>query len=314
MESSGFGDGTRVYETESGNTGMEITQRRYDVLSDFHTVYSFLEATYDFETLNSYLLPHYWEYAHYLQWFDYIRAHRMGLWEDDGKLVGIAAYEMNIGIAHLHTSSEYRCLLPELLDWAEKELSASKDGKQSLGVWITSKETDKQDLLSRRGYQRVHTEPVKIFRYDNPFTERQLPEGYRIINGVGVDHAKLAESFWRGFDHDEVPPEVNIDGNVKVWNAPHARKDLMTIAVAPNGKYACALGMWVDYRNQYAYLEPLATVPKYRRMGLATIALTEAMKKTKALGARYCFGGGREFYTAIGFEHICNREIWERMW
>ena len=105
---------------------MRVTHRRYDILSDFRAVYSFLEETYDFNTLNSYLLSHYWEYAHYSQWFDYVRAHRMGLWEAEGKIVGIAAYEMNIGKAHLHTASEYRCLLPELLDWAEKELSAEK--------------------------------------------------------------------------------------------------------------------------------------------------------------------------------------------
>ena len=293
---------------------MNATQRRYDILSDFLAVYNFLDETYNFETLNSYLLPQYWEYAHYLQWFDYIRAHRMGLWEDNGRPVGIAAYEMDIGKTHLHTRPEYNYLLPELLTWAENELSVIKGGSRVLGVWITSKEMEKQKLLTKQGYRLVHNEPVKIFRYTKPFTERLLPDGYTLINGIGIDYSKLAECFWRGFDHDEIPPEVNIDGNVKVWNAPHADKSLMTIVVAPNGEYASALGMWFDKRNQYAYLEPLATVPKYRRMGLATIALTEAMKKTKALGAEYCFGGGREFYTVIGFDHICDREIWEKVW
>jgi len=293
---------------------MSITQRRYTILIDFDKVYRFLEETYDPVTLNSYLLPHYFEYAQHIQWFDYIRAHRIGLWEDDGKLVGIAAYEMDIGKAHLHTSTEYQYLLPDLLDWAEKELVVVKEGKQSLGIWTTSKEITKQRILGKRGYQLVHSEPVKIFRYENPFLERQLPNGYSLISGDGIDYTKLAECFWRGFDHDEIPPDINVDGNVKVWNAPHADKSLMTIVVAPDGEYACALGMWVDYRNMYAYLEPLATVPKHRRLGLATIALTEAMKKTKILGAKYCFGGGREFYTAIGFEHICNREIWEKVW
>ena len=54
--------------------------------------------------------------------------------------------------------------------------------------------------------------------------------------------------------------------------------------------------------------------PKYRRMGLATIALTEGMKKTKKLGATYCFGGVREFYHCIGFETVCHREKWTKMW
>ena len=70
----------------------------------------------------------------------------MGLWEADGKIVGIAAYEMNIGKAHLHTAPEYRRLLPELLDWAEKELSAEKDGKRTLGT---------QSEYNNSGYTRL---------------------------------------------------------------------------------------------------------------------------------------------------------------
>ena len=122
-------------------------------------------------------------------------------------------------------------------------MSVARDESRSLGVWITSKETDKRELLVEQGYRLVHNEPVKIFRYTKPFAERPLPDGYSLINGVGIDYAKLAECFWRGFDHDETPPEVNIDGNVKVWNAPHADKSLMIVVVAPNGEYACALGM-----------------------------------------------------------------------
>jgi hypothetical protein len=37
------------------------------------------------------------------------------------------------------------------------------------------------------------------------------------------------------------------------------------------------------------------------------------MKKTKKLGAKYCFGGIPEFYKSIGFETICYREKWKKM-
>jgi len=66
--------------------------------------------------------------------------------------------------------------------------------------------------------------------------------------------------------------------------------------------------------NDYAYLEPLATDPRYRRMGLATIALTEAMKLTVKFGATYCFGGSQEFYHKIGFETVCHHENWTKTW
>ena len=48
-----------------------ITKRRYKILVDFERVHKFLTETYNFETLNSWLLPQYFEYAHMHGYFDY---------------------------------------------------------------------------------------------------------------------------------------------------------------------------------------------------------------------------------------------------
>lgn len=292
---------------------MSITKRRYCMLADFQKAHDFLTETYDKETLNSYLLPQYFEYAHCHSYFDAKRTHRMGVWEDDGYMVGIAAYEMNLGKCHLHTKNGYESLLPELLLWSEQEMSVVKGDKKSIKIWITSKETNKRDLLKANGYSLCYTEPVNTFDYSKGFINRILPEGFSIIDGKNVDYNKLHTCFWRGFDHGDTPDD-DVEGSIADCVAPHSNLSLMTIAVAPDGEYACALGMWFDETNKYAYLEPLATPPKYRRMGLASICLTEAMKKTEDLGAKYCFGGGGEFYSRIGFTSVCNRELWEKEW
>jgi len=49
-------------------------------------------------------------------------------------------------------------------------------------------------------------------------------------------------------------------------------------------------------------------------MGLATIALMEGMKKSQKYGAKYCFGGQREFYGIIGFENVEKRIMWKKIW
>ncbi len=292
---------------------MKITQRRYKILVDFEPVYKFLTDTYDFETLNSYLLPQYFEYAHMHSYFDFEKSHHFGLWEDGNDIVAIACFEMQMGHCHLHTKKGYEFLLPEMLAWSENEMSVTKDGKTLLHVWITENETNKQELLKQNGYTLDFCDPVKVFNYDKPFVDRALPEGFSVIDGTNVDYLQLHHCFWKGFDHGDEPDD-DVDGRVFSCNAPRFNMELMTIVVAPNGDYACALGMWFDEQNSYAYLEPLATVPKYRRMGLATICLTEAMKKTKALGAKYCFGGSREFYTDIGFDTACHRQLWKKEW
>jgi hypothetical protein len=292
---------------------MNITNRRYKLLSDFERVHCFLTDIYNLETLNSYLLPQYFEYDHSHPCFNLFKTHRIGLWEDSNNIVGIVCYEFSISNCHLVTNPNYSFLLPQLLEWAERELSEIKDGKKILKVWITDNEKDKQELLKQKGYVLEKSFPVKIFNYDKPFVDRKLPSGFTVINGIGVDYKKMHDCFWKGFNHGDTPDD-NVDCRIQMCNAPRADMSLMTIVVAPDGEYACALGMWFDEQNKYAYLEPLATVPQYRYLGLATVALTEAMKKTKALGAKYCFGGGGDFYTAIGFETIMNRELWKKEW
>ena len=291
-----------------------ISSRRYKLLVDFTAVHRFLTDIYTLDTLNSYLLPQFFEYAHTHPFFNHKLTHRFGIWEEEGKLVGIACYEMDIGESFLVTDPEHTYLLPEMLEYAEKELSVVNNHKHFLSVWVTDKEIDKIELLDRNGYTKVHTEPVRIFPYNKPFPNVKLPDGYTIISLEDEnDYRKIHECLWKGFNHGDNPDD-DIDCRILMQSGPNFRKDLTTVIKAPNGDYACFAGVWFDEKNKYVYLEPLATVPKYRRMGLATIAVTEGMKKTKALGATYCFGGVPEFYTAIGFETICHREMWKKEW
>lgn len=291
-----------------------INKRRYKLLTDFTQVHSFLTDIYSLDTLNSYLLPQFFEYAHTHPIFNRNLTPRFGLWENSGKPVGIVCYEMDLGQSFLVTDSEHPYLLDEMLEYAESELSVINDNKYTLSVWVTDKETDKLELLSKKGYTKVLHKPVKTFSYDKSFVDLKLPNGYKIISLEDEnDLKKINICLWKGFNHGNNPDD-NIDGRLLMQSGPNFRKDLTTVIKAPNGDYACFAGMWFDEKNSYAYLEPLATVPEYRRMGLATIALTEGMKKTKALGATYCFGGEAKFYTAIGFETICHREMWKKEW
>ncbi|HHW73600.1 MAG TPA: hypothetical protein GX393_10310 [Firmicutes bacterium] len=154
---------------------MDIVQRRYGLLADFPRVHEFLTEIYSLETLNSYLLPQFFEYAHTHPAFNHKLTHRFGLWEEGGEIVGIACYEMDLGQAFLVTDADHAELLPGLLTWAEKELSLKRGGQRILEVWITDREAEKTALLKSRGYTRVHAEPVRIFRYQNPFPEAELP-------------------------------------------------------------------------------------------------------------------------------------------
>jgi len=295
---------------------MSVKFKHYKLLADFEKVNKYLTDVYNIETLNGYLLPQYFEYAHTHPSFNFKLAHRFGLWEDENTLIGIACYDMYPGECFISVKNSFNSLLPEMISYSEKYLSEKNNGKTSLAISIIDKEIEKKKLLEESGYTKIQSEPVTVFQYNNPFPPQILPEGFSVISlDDENDFKKINDCLWYGFNHGPEPdPDNDIDCRILMQSGPNFRKDLTTIIKAPNGEYACYAGMWFDKQNNYAYLEPLATVPKYRRMGLATVAIVEGMKKTKALGANYCFGGTGKFYKSIGFNVIANRELWKKEW
>lgn len=293
---------------------MAVMKRRYRLLGDFQSVLQFLQEEYSIETLNSYLLPQFFEYAHTHPAFNHQKTHRFALWEEENMVVGVVCYEMDMGECFFVVKDGYYYLLSAMLAHGEEELSVIKDDSHVLHVWITDKEGEKRALLENKGYKKIHTEPVTIFPYEKEFPTRTVPQGFSILSLEDEnDIAKIHACLWKGFDHGPDPSD-DIDCRLLMQSGPNFRKDLTTIIKAPTGEYACYAGMWFDEVNQYAYLEPLATVPEYRGLGLGTLALTEGMKKTKDLGACYCFGGSLEYYHRIGFKTICHRELWRKEW
>ncbi|MFH5835601.1 GNAT family N-acetyltransferase [Proteiniclasticum sp. C24MP] len=294
---------------------MSLIFRNYRLLSDFEPVSRFLRKNFGRSMLNGIVPQPYFEYAHTHPYFEHKLTHRFGLWEDADGIAAVACYEMNLGEALLMTRPDLQHLKPALLDYAEEELcKVNEDGSRTLAVFVFDYEKDLLHDLSQRGYEKKYEEEITVFDYAKGFRENPLPEGFTLVTlEEENDFRKINDVLWKGFNHGDEPDD-DLDGRRIMQSGPHFSKELTTIVKAPNGEYACYAGMWVDGVNDFAYLEPLATDPKYRRMGLASIALTEAMKKTVKYGATYCFGGNREFYHAMGFETVAKREFWEKKW
>jgi GNAT superfamily N-acetyltransferase len=293
---------------------MTITKRRYKLLADFDMVGDYLDKQYNVSRLNSYLMRPFWEYGHTHPAFNHKLTHRFGLWEDEGELVGLTCYEDNLGYCFVSVNDDYKHLLPEMLESAEEELSKEENGVRSLAVWTTNLEHEKHELLLSKGYKKVEETPIKIFDYKNEFPEVVCPEGFTVISLEDEnDIKKINDCLWKGFNHGDEPDD-DLDCRLLMQSGPNFSNALTTIIKAPDGEYACFAGMWINEHNQYAYLEPLATIPKYRKMGLGKLAFVEGMKKTKALGAKYCFGGSIEFYKRVGLETIATRELWLKEW
>jgi predicted N-acetyltransferase YhbS len=69
--------------------------------------------------------------------------------------------------------------------------------------------------------------------------------------------------------------------------------------------------MWYEPKNKIAYVEPVATDPTYRRMGLGKAAVYEGIRRCGECGATVAFvESDQQFYLDIGFERIFIRHPW----
>ena len=291
-----------------------IGKSTYKLLGDFHRVSRFLQENYTLEQKNGYLVQPFFEYAHTHPMFNHSLTHRFGLWEEEGRVVAVACYEMTVGEAFLCAGRGYEHLLGEMLDHAEQQLSVEKEGKRVLHVWTTDTQQQVIDLLTDKGYTLAHEESITIYPYSRGFDRPVLPLGYTAISlEEENDFHKIHECLWKGFDHGDNPDD-DVDCRMLMQSGPNFRKDLTTVVKAPDGSYACYAGMWLDEANGYAYLEPLATVPAHRKKGLAKAALMIGMEKTSKLGAKYCYGGVFEYYNHLGFENAGKRLAYKKQW
>jgi GNAT superfamily N-acetyltransferase len=126
---------------------------------------------------------------------------------------------------------------------------------------------------------------------------------------------KVDRVLWRGFDHGDEPPAGGIKDREFMQSAPNFRKELNIVVEAPDGNFACYCGMWYEPTHSIACVEPVATDPDYRRMGLGRAAVLEGVRRCGSMGATLAYvGSTNRFCLSLGFRPAYNSAVWEREW
>ncbi len=291
--------------------------RPYRWPEDFDAVSDFLIATYrPGGRYPNWLQPR-WEYMHYHPITDLSIADRIGIWEDSGKIVAVANYEHKLGDAYFSVHPDYGRLKPELFDYAEQNLSRTMDnGRRYLRVHLNDFDTESIAVAKRKGYKMdthmLEYRTVSQYEMNRPVPEPILPPGYRLKSlADDNDLVKTDRALWRGFDHPGEPPADGIEGRRLMQSTPHYRRDLNIVVEAPNGDFVSYSGIWYVAANRIGYVEPVATDPDYRRMGLGRAAVLECVRRCGELGATVVFvESAQPFYLGIGFEKVFTRPAW----
>lgn len=97
-------------------------------------------------------------------------------------------------------------------------------------------------------------------------------------------------------------------------HVPDGFRIVSILASAPNGDYASYCGMWYDAIDRMAYVEPVATDPDYRRMGLGTAVVLEGIWRCGELDATVAYvGTDKPFYLNMGFKKAFTINAWAKM-
>lgn len=242
---------------------------------------------------------------------------KIGLWWEGERLVAAATYDCSPGGTFIITLPSYESLRADMVAYAKEALRA-KDGRFT--VHVDDADRDFQRLMAQLNFVATEEkESDAALDLQEACLEYALPEGFAITDmEEQYDLHRYAQALWKGFNH-----EKDGDGPLK-WNdeieqeyrrafeRPNVNLRLKVMVKAPNGDFAAHCGMWYDPQQKACLVEPVATDPAYRRMGLAKAAVLEAARRCKELGATQALvGSTQQFYYSIGFAPLNTRTYWK---
>ena len=227
-------------------------------------------------------------------------------------------YDSALGSAFLLTLKGYENLKQEMLLYAIENME--KDGL--FRVLILEGDLELQNIAFENGlYPSQEKECEAIYPINLEKIQYTLPDGFRMTSLKDeYDLYKYGQSMWKGFNHEmkEEGPfylywEKHSENYKKAWDRPNIDLGLKLFIVAPNGDFVSHCGMWFDKKSKSALVEPVATEPAYRKMGLGKAVVLEGIKRCGELGATRAFvGTWQQFYYNIGFRPYATSTWWKK--
>jgi len=283
---------------------MSVTFRNYSdkttYSDDYRKVRDFLIRINTEKLTTPRMLWGAWDWARPFYWNNE-DADKIGLWEDNGKLVALATYESGLGEAFLCLDESYPSLKYDLIVYAKENLHNNGNLTLSLpdGDRDFARIAIAQDFLPTESNDRVLTLDIDVLQ------EYLLPENYSFISMADDwNWYQFDRVMWRGFNHEGRPSydDDSMSKRKHIASLPMLKPELKICVVAPDGNYVSHCGTWYQPGDFYCYVEPVATDPDYRKMGLGKAVVLEAIRRCGELGAKQAVvGSNQQFYFNIGF-------------
>jgi predicted N-acetyltransferase YhbS len=295
---------------------MAPTKRGYRHPQDYDAVCEFLIRTHGGTVGHRNWVQPRWEYMHAHPMTAELKPHfgRFGLWEEAGEIVGLVHCEDRLGIVYVQLDPRHPELKRAMLEHAEAHLTGDLRAGRGVYVYIDDDDDEFGGIARKLGFEPKTEHSGMLSRYEipDPFPDVEIPVGFRLqslADEFSVE--KVHRVMHRGFDHDGEPPANELEDRRIKLSSPSFRRDLTMVAVGPDGNYVSFCGIWPVPESDVCYIEPVATDPDFRRLGLGTAVVREAIRRCSLEGATAAIvGSDQAFYRSMGFEVYVTQTPW----
>jgi len=228
----------------------------------------------------------------------------IGLAYDNDKIVGLVTHDMRTP-AYIILNPQYDYLKLKMTDYALEELS--HDGVSSL--FIDENDTELISVVKGKGYSLAENSEYVLELDCAEKLTYSLDNQFSFTDYSDKNIMKCVEVIHKGFENEGEPAKLT---EADLPERPHYNPKLTLFIVAPNGDYAAHCGTWYNPDTEICYVEPVVTIPDFRRYGLGKAVVYECINRCIEIGAKKAIViSDQQFYYKIGFEKYSVCHLWE---
>lgn len=249
-----------------------------------------------------------WMYEH--PDFDRSAQESIGLWWEDGHIVAAAVYDLYFGEAFCGTLPGYQALFPAVLDYAYAHLR----DENGLSIALCDTDSAAIRMAAQQGFAAIEQgENLMRIPLAQPLAP-SLPEG---LHFTLLDPAQEPERFqwilWQGFDHGTDWAVFARQDVIRPQKRLGFLPQLSIAATDVQGEDAAYCCLWYDPATNYAYVEPVCTVPRWRGRGVGRAVVCEALNRARGMGAAQAYViSDMDFYVKMGFANALHYTFYRK--
>lgn len=252
-----------------------------------------------------------WEWMVFHPEFDHNTIEKIGLWFYEDELVGMTTYDHYFGEAFYGVKEGFEELEREVVEYAIRHF----ENENGLGIAVNIEDHHGIDLLLSYGFEKNDNfENILENQFVANSFEYERPKEIQIKSlDINHDLEKHHQVLWQGFENEgEIPlDEKTMAQQKNMLLAPHLDTYTHLVAVNEKGEYVAYCGCWYNPQTDYAYVEPVCTIPSYRKQGLAKALILEALERCSFAGAQKAYViSDSDFYKNIGFSQHSRHDFY----